>query len=140
MSTAHIPFDDSLSYSDVLSQYRNSSDEIPIYNYVSCVEKPLSWGEFTTLNIKNGFKYPFSSAIWYLCFSTHKTAFMNRIHMFFLHIIPAVIVDAISICFGREPRLLKIYEKIHKFSSVISFFCTNRWVSLSIGNNQICES
>jgi alcohol-forming fatty acyl-CoA reductase len=38
--------------------------EIPIYNYVSSVENPLTWGEFTDLNIRHGFKYPFSSAIW----------------------------------------------------------------------------
>lgn len=25
-------------------------------------------------------------------------------------------------------RLLKAYKKIHKFSSVISFFCTNEWI------------
>lgn len=25
-------------------------------------------------------------------------------------------------------RLLKIYKKVHKFSNVISFFCTNEWI------------
>lgn len=38
--------------------------EIPIYNYVSSVQNPLTWGEFTDLNIEYGFDYPFSSAIW----------------------------------------------------------------------------
>lgn len=37
---------------------------IPIYNYVSSVENPLTWGQFTDLNIMLGFEYPFSSAIW----------------------------------------------------------------------------
>lgn len=102
---------------------------MPIYNYVSSVENPLTWGQFTDLNIKNGFEYPFSSAIWYISFHMHKTAFMNRIYMLFLHILPALLIDAISICVGQRPRLLKMYKKIHKFSSVISFFCTNEWVS-----------
>jgi hypothetical protein len=38
--------------------------EIPIYNYVSSVQNPLTWGKFTDLNIAHGFDYPFSSAIW----------------------------------------------------------------------------
>lgn len=38
--------------------------EIPIYNYVSSVQNPLTWGTFTDLNIAYGFDYPFSSAIW----------------------------------------------------------------------------
>lgn len=109
--------------------YSSTIEEIPIYNYVSSVENPLTWGQFTKLNIKNGFKYPFSSAFWYLCFSTHKSAFVNWIYVFFLHVIPAFLFDTISLCLRKKPRLLKIYEKIHKFSSVISFFCTNKWVS-----------
>lgn len=42
----------------------DDSENIPIYNYVSTVQNPLKWGEFTELNMKYGFKYPFSSAIW----------------------------------------------------------------------------
>jgi len=38
--------------------------EIPVYNYVSSVQNPLTWGKFTELNIEHGFDYPFSSAIW----------------------------------------------------------------------------
>lgn len=106
------------------------NDDIPIYNYVSSVENPLTWGQFTDLNIKNGFDYPFSSAIWYLSFHMHKTAFMNRIYMLFLHFLPALIIDMLAKCFRRQPRLMKLYKKIHKFSSVISFFCTNEWVRI----------
>lgn len=106
------------------------TDDIPIYNYVSSVENPLTWGEFTDQNIRNGFDYPFSEAIWYISFHMHKTAFMNRIYMVFLHLLPGLLMDFFLMCAGRRPRLLKFYQKIHKFSSVISFFCTNEWVSL----------
>lgn len=60
----------------------------------------------------------------------HKTAFMNRIYMIFLHFLPALMIDMIAKCFRQKPRLMKLYKKIHKFSSVISFFCTNEWVSV----------
>lgn len=109
----------------------SQTEDIPIYNYVSSVENPLTWGQFTDLNIQNGFEYPFSTAIWYLSFHMHKTAFMNRIYMIFLHFLPALMIDMVAKCFRQKPRLMKLYKKIHKFSSVISFFCTNEWVSVS---------
>lgn len=103
-------------------------DDIPVYNYVSSVEKPLTWGEFTDLNIKYGFTYPFSSAIWYLSFHMHKTATMHKIYVIFLHILPAMLIDSLAMCVGQRPQLLKVYKKIHKFADVISFFATNEWM------------
>lgn len=106
-----------------------SVEDIPIYNYVSSVENPLSWGEFTQLVIKNGFDYPFSNAIYYLSFHMNRTAFMNRIYMLFLHILPALLIDFIAKRIrGKSLELRRTYEKIHKFSTVISYFCTNDWV------------
>ncbi|CRL00357.1 CLUMA_CG013629, isoform A [Clunio marinus] len=101
--------------------------EIPIYNYVSSVQNPLTWGKFTDLNVKHGFKYPFSSAIWYMCFFMHKSFYMNKLYTIFLHIIPALLIDFIILCCAKKPKLLKTYKKIHKFANVISFFCTNEW-------------
>lgn len=46
------------------AQQTNEPFEIPIYNYVSSVQNPLTWGRFTDLNIEYGFDYPFTSAIW----------------------------------------------------------------------------
>lgn len=115
---------------DVATNYKDAcfAEDIPIYNYVSSVENPLTWGQFTDQNIRNGFDFPFSTAIWYISFHMHKTALMNRIYMVFLHLLPALLFDLIAICIGQRPRLLKMYKKIHKFSSVISFFCTNEWM------------
>lgn len=80
-----------------------------------------------------------------------KSAFINKVYTLFLHIIPALIIDFFILCVGKKPRyviqfesqknmslinfqssfrhrLLKTYKKIHKFSNVISFFCTNEWI------------
>ncbi|XP_037045453.1 fatty acyl-CoA reductase wat-like [Bradysia coprophila] len=105
-----------------------NTEDIPVYNYVSSVEKPLTWGEFTDYNIKYGFEQPFSSAIWYLSFHTHKTAMMHSIYVIFLHILPAMLIDSLALCVGQRPQLLKVYKKIHKFADVISFFATNEWM------------
>lgn len=54
---------------EITSQITNQPNDkieqhIPIYNYVSSVENPLTWGRFTHLNTKYGFDFPFTSAIW----------------------------------------------------------------------------
>jgi len=36
-------------------------------------------------------------------------------------------LDFYTFFFSYTPRLIKVYKKIHKFSNVISFFCTNEW-------------
>ncbi|CAO1326836.1 unnamed protein product [Diamesa serratosioi] len=130
---------DLIQITEITSQINNQQIDkiepnIPIYNYVSSVENPLSWGQFTYLNVKYGFDYPFTSAIWYRCFHMHKSAAVNNICKFLLHLIPAFLIDTIALCFGQKPRLLKTYKKIHKFSNVISFFCNNEW---TFSNNNI---
>lgn len=77
---------------------------IPIYNYVSSVENPLTWGQFNRLNVLLGFEYPFSSAIWYCCFYTQKSAIINQICVILLHYLPALLFDGFSICVGQKPR------------------------------------
>ncbi|XP_055698069.1 fatty acyl-CoA reductase wat-like [Phlebotomus papatasi] len=115
---------------DVAKNHSESIEQknVPIFNYVSSVENPLTWGRFTELNIKLGFEYPFSSAIWYLSFHMHKSATVNKIYMIFLHFLPAMLIDSLALCVGQKPRLLKVYKKIHKFANIISFFCNNEWV------------
>ena len=60
---------DSNQITEISSQINNQQTDtieknIPIYNYVSSVENPLTWGRFTYLNCKYGFDFPFTSAIW----------------------------------------------------------------------------
>lgn len=82
----------------------NKSESIPVYNYVSSVENPLTWGEFCDLNIAKGFDYPFSNAIWYVSFFMNKSAMVNKIYQFFLHILPALLIDTVMVCAGQKPK------------------------------------
>ncbi|XP_050664686.1 fatty acyl-CoA reductase wat-like [Leptidea sinapis] len=113
------------SYS--VSQAYNTSvkpQEPPIFNFVSSVENRMTWGDFFNQNMKRVDRQPVSNAVWYISLTLTKSALINRINMIFLHFIPAVILDFLSLCVGRKPQMLKVYRKIHKFSSVISYFTT----------------
>ncbi|XP_023940543.1 fatty acyl-CoA reductase wat [Bicyclus anynana] len=110
----------------VHKQYKNGPPaESPIYNFVSSVENRITWGDFMAQNMARIDKHPFSNAVWYFSLQLHKSALMNQICILFLHLLPAALVDGLAVCIGRKPQMLKVYRKIHKFSSVISYFCTN---------------
>ncbi|XP_012288352.1 fatty acyl-CoA reductase wat [Orussus abietinus] len=102
-------------------------DEPLIYNCVSSPRNPITWAEFMEKNEVNLFPIPSISIMWYYCFTLNSYWWMNTIYTFFLHLIPAVIVDSLAYITGRQPMLLTTYKKIHKFSDVISHFANNEW-------------
>ncbi|KAL4711336.1 hypothetical protein ACJJTC_019177 [Scirpophaga incertulas] len=111
---------------DVHSAYntRQPPKEPPIYNYVSSVENQITWGDFLSHNIAQVDIHPLSNAIWYITLTLTKSSIMYGTYKILFHLIPAALVDALAAGLGRKPKMLKVYKKIHKFSSVISYFCT----------------
>ncbi|CAG9576938.1 unnamed protein product [Danaus chrysippus] len=103
---------------------KSPPQEPPIFNYVSSVENRITWGDFTDLNMARIDKHPFSNAVWYVSLTLNKSSFVNAVCVLFLHLLPAALVDGLAVCVGKKPQMLKVYRKIHKFSSVLSYFCT----------------
>lgn len=104
-----------------------TSENIPIYNYVSSPESPLLWGEYQAINIYHGTRFPLSNFFW----STNITSTTDkRVYNFLTilyHILPALFFDTLALVTGHKPRLLKMYKKIHKLISVINYFCVREW-------------
>ncbi|XP_045538347.1 fatty acyl-CoA reductase wat [Papilio machaon] len=98
--------------------------EPPIFNYVSSVENRITWGDFKRHNFARIDSQPFSNAVWYISLRLTRSARLHRLYTWLLHLAPAALADALALCLGRKPRMLKVYSKIHKFSEVISYFCT----------------
>lgn len=83
--------------------FRNKNDA-PIYNFVSSVENPITWGEFMTINVMHEKKYPFIKSVWCVCFGMTKNPMLYNLQKFFYHYVPAVIMDSILFCTGQKPR------------------------------------
>ncbi|KAK4878721.1 hypothetical protein RN001_011227 [Aquatica leii] len=101
--------------------------QIPIVNFESSNDRPISWGKFMELSALHGVQVPSIKSIWFYCLTLQSTVIGYNLTLFFLHILPAAICDFALLCVGKSPRLLKIYKKIHKFTAVISYFCTRNW-------------
>ncbi|XP_043260510.1 fatty acyl-CoA reductase wat-like [Colletes gigas] len=115
--------------SSIKSNESNMSDEerIPIYNSVSSCQNPISWIEFVKFHEEDLFDVPTVKAIWYYMMITTRYLVVYQLYSFFLHIVPAAIVDMLAYLVGRKPQLLDMYKKIHKFSNVIHYFAMREW-------------
>ncbi|KAG7295498.1 hypothetical protein JYU34_021705 [Plutella xylostella] len=99
----------------------------PVYNYVSSEQKPLTWAKFMYYNETYGLEVPSTQAVYYYLFSLITSLPLYKLYCFFLHWVPAYIVDGILVLIGKKPMLKKAYTKISKFSEVLSYFSTKEW-------------
>ena len=81
----------------------NSYSEIPIYNYVS-KDNPITFDDLKELSEKYGFETPTNKAIWYYSFRNTKYRLVHLFFVYFCHLLPALLVDAATVCMGKQPR------------------------------------
>ncbi|XP_015586810.1 fatty acyl-CoA reductase wat [Cephus cinctus] len=113
---------------DVASTQRQGKDaiDIPIYNYV-CNENQITYNQLKEMSAKHGISIPTNKAIWYYSFRNNKYKIVHLFYVYFLHLLPALLIDTATLCVGKQPSLLKIYKKIHKFMAVLNYFTTKEW-------------
>ncbi|XP_041971168.1 fatty acyl-CoA reductase wat-like isoform X1 [Aricia agestis] len=103
-------------------------DQAPaVYNFVSSVDKPLLWENFMKISEVNGLPIPPANAIWYYSLILTNSKILYELLFFFLHWVPAYIVDGIAILLGKKPILRHAFDKIKKFSKVIKYFGVREW-------------
>jgi fatty acyl-CoA reductase len=78
-------------------------DDITIFNNVSSVQNPVTWGEINTL-MEQGNIYPSLKFVWYFCCTLNKHRLIHEIYVLFLHLLPALLVDIGAMITGKKPR------------------------------------
>ncbi|XP_029158788.1 fatty acyl-CoA reductase wat-like [Nylanderia fulva] len=104
-----------------------ATERIPIYNYVSICQNPITWERFLNLNKIYGMQVVSTHVIWYYMLVLNRYKFMHDICVIFLHLIPSIIGDTLLFLIGRKPMLREAYRKINKFNSAISYFSSQQW-------------
>uniref|UniRef100_A0A336L0D6 Fatty acyl-CoA reductase n=1 Tax=Culicoides sonorensis TaxID=179676 RepID=A0A336L0D6_CULSO len=102
-------------------------DHIPVYNFTTSPDNPITWEQYTDLGLIHGSKMPTLKAIWYYTVTLAGSWPSAMLMQFFYHLVPAFFMDIGLIISGKKPKMVKIYQKIHKFCDVISYFNTRRW-------------
>ena len=86
-------------------RHSNQMNKVPkIYNYVSSVESPLTWGKYIKEMQENYFDIPPLRSIWYMFYISHTNSLVSTILRFWLHTIPAAFVDLLLIISGQSPK------------------------------------
>ncbi|CAG4986109.1 unnamed protein product [Colias eurytheme] len=105
----------------------NQTSNIPIYNFVSGSQNPTTWGEFIESNRRHGTTRPTTKAVWYYGLTPTKSYYMFLFYNFFLHYLPAVLIDTFCALTGRKRNMLKFYHKVRKLANILFYFSTQDW-------------
>ncbi|XP_029345596.1 fatty acyl-CoA reductase wat isoform X2 [Acyrthosiphon pisum] len=98
-----------------------------IYNYVSSADSPLTWNEYIQGMTEHYIVSPPLRSMWYGFFIVYTNLWIGMVLKFFLHRIPAALVDFLLIIRGKSPKMLKMYEKTEIMMGLAHPFTTNQW-------------
>ncbi|XP_041970839.1 fatty acyl-CoA reductase wat-like [Aricia agestis] len=105
----------------------NQTSDIPIYNYVSGAQNPITWGKFFEANERRGLSIPTINAVWYYGMTFTKCYYMFLFYNFFLHYLPALLLDTICLLTGKKRKFLKLYSRVIKVASILFYYSMRDW-------------
>ncbi|KAF6206839.1 hypothetical protein GE061_018075, partial [Apolygus lucorum] len=103
------------------------TNDISIFNFTIDKENPQTAAEYYKRTLDVGYTMPPTQAVWYVTLTEITSPFWFKIMCFFIHTLPALIIDAVLLILLKKPKTLKIYQRIHKFLDVIAYFLTQHW-------------
>ncbi|XP_022167369.1 fatty acyl-CoA reductase wat-like isoform X2 [Myzus persicae] len=115
---------------DTVNRHKQSSgmNKVPkVYNYVSCVESPLTWHRYIREMHDQYYVAPPLQSIWYAFYIFYTNLMVGSILRFFLHQIPGAFMDLLLILFGKSPKMLRLYAKTENMIDLLYEFSTRQW-------------
>ncbi|XP_073985582.1 fatty acyl-CoA reductase wat-like [Rhodnius prolixus] len=110
------------------------TNEIPIYNYVTAKENPITWSDYLENTSRIGKKMPLEKSVWKFSCTLQPNPFLFALYSFFLHFIPAALADIVLLLLNKKTGALKVFKKGGKFMKVLSYFSTRTW---KFSNNNV---
>jgi len=101
--------------------------EPTIYNYVPTEQNPINWNQFITTIEDLRYLCPLEQAIWFPYCKSYTSPWAYQLAILFYHILPGYIMDIGMRLSGQKPRLIKIYDKIHRNVKKVSKFALTNW-------------
>ncbi|GBP65548.1 RNA-directed DNA polymerase from mobile element jockey [Eumeta japonica] len=108
-----------------------------IYNFSSTNRNPVHWGRLQNIMENDAIQVASPMAVWYNFGVVTPNKYLHAVMTFLWHTIPAYLLDGGSMLIGKEQRFKKIYNKINKLMTVLSFFTLNEWVQHNENTNRL---
>lgn len=105
----------------------SKSNSIDIYHCSTGGLHPFRWGEmesFVTMYSKN---IPFEGAFRRPKLTLTSNSLVHDYWVFISHLIPAYMTDTGLRLIGQKPRVVSVYNKIHKMLSSLEYLTENEW-------------
>lgn len=102
-------------------------NQVEIYQATSSVRKPFRWQ--LVENKINGYlhRYPSKSAVWYPHLKLLPSYQWFKISAFFVHILPALVLDGILKLTGGRAKLSKLHRNINRSLELLHKFIFTEW-------------
>ncbi|XP_011865825.1 PREDICTED: putative fatty acyl-CoA reductase CG5065 isoform X3 [Vollenhovia emeryi] len=111
---------------DVFTQFKRGKDML-VYNFAQTADEP-TLGEWLYKILDINETYPIYTAQWLPFVIISRGRILPRLCIWLYHLLPALLIDTVSICMNRRPRLWELYRKIHNTTYAMAPFITRRWI------------
>ncbi|XP_069698280.1 putative fatty acyl-CoA reductase CG5065 isoform X2 [Periplaneta americana] len=101
--------------------------EAKVYNFVSGIQQPITWGEYFDICKEYAVRNPPSRAIWYYFVIFCRKKYTYLATSFLLEFIPACLIDLIPFLTTGKHKKVDLYYKSLKFLALVSSFSTQEW-------------
>ncbi|XP_063925301.1 putative fatty acyl-CoA reductase CG8306 [Zophobas morio] len=100
---------------------------VEVYHCTSSTRKPFSW--MLIEDQINGYlhEYPLKSAVWYPYLKFVPTITYYKISAFFVHILPAILLDFVTKLGGGRPILMKLHRNVNNSLDRLEKFIFTEW-------------
>ncbi|XP_067131248.1 putative fatty acyl-CoA reductase CG5065 [Centruroides vittatus] len=102
-------------------------DEILVYNCTSGSINPFTWQQFFKCVSTHYWKYPPENTFLYPTNIPKKNYYWNQVCLVMQHRLPAMLADVFRVAIGKKPKMMTVYNKLHKTMKIIEPFTTREW-------------
>ncbi|CAG9767734.1 unnamed protein product [Ceutorhynchus assimilis] len=113
---------------------------VDVYNVTVNHRFAKSWGEALAMGRRHFYDYPFSVCLWYPGGDIKNTYLAHCIAAFFLHIIPAYLVDFVMYLTNNKPFLVQTQKRIQNGLSVLQYYTTRPWYFCNEKLHRVAEN
>lgn len=101
--------------------------EIPVYNYVSSAQNPITWKKYVSATVDIGMTLPIKSSLFYSFVINTPYMPVFVVLDFFLHFLPALLVEGVGRLMGKKLGTYRMYKAMSITSDALMYFIQRDW-------------
>ncbi|EDW00578.1 fatty acyl-CoA reductase wat [Drosophila grimshawi] len=111
-----------------------------IYNYVPSNENMMFNGDLKRFTEEKYDVYPSTKAIWHPIAHTTQIWWVYKLATIFYHLLPGYAIDLVLRMQGQKPKMIRIYDKIHKNMDMFKNFMIKSWSFETLNTDRLWAS